>query len=176
MPVIATLVVGSNFATSKEGSSLPLSTMEDRRRFLALHRRASAIITGRESAARENYQRTSVPIYIFTRSSAPLTLPYNNMRQVTIADDLRVRVIEIAHRHSGDIVIEAGIELLLALTRVGAIDELELSFTPITGDSHYLDIDEIFSLFEIVDEQEINATRLLKCRYKGDTSNGENNS
>lgn len=176
MAVIATLVAGSNYATSKGGLSRPLSTTEDRARFLALHQRASAIIIGRESAVRESYQKTSVPIYVFTRGSAPLSLPHAFMQQVSVVDNLLTKVEEISIRHGGDIAVEAGIELLLALARAGAISELELSLTPIAGDGHYLDIDEMFSLFETVAEQEINGTRLLKCRYKGDTSHGENNS
>lgn len=175
MALIATLVVGANQATSKGGLSAPLSTGPDRQRFLALHRSAGAIIIGKESAAAEDYSQTKVPIYLFTRSEAVITLPHPLMEQVVISPsqggELARCAREIDSRTTGDVVVEAGAQLLKALVEVGAVDFLHLSRSPIEGDGDFLDLNRLLSYFEIESERDEAGTALLQCRYKGDATN-----
>lgn len=170
MAVIATLVVGSNNATSKGGQSSPLSTPPDRRRFLALHRSASAIITGRTSALVEDYSKTTAPIFVFTRKLERLSLPHPMMEQVTINQNLVEVTKAIASRFNGDVVVEAGIELLHALIELGAIDELALSISPVAGDGDFINVEDLLSRFFIEHEIIEDDTRLLKCRYQGNSA------
>mgnify|MGYP006186857029 CR=1 FL=1 len=141
MTVIASLVVGSNGATSLDGLSRGLSTAADRSRFLHRHRRAAAFIIGKQSALIENYGQSAVPIFIFTRSTQRLELPHPMMQQVTVDRNLREITQLIDLRITGDIVVEAGASLLGALIEAQVIDILELSISPIAGDGDFIDLD-----------------------------------
>lgn len=165
MSVIASLVVGSNGATSLGGLSRGLSTVADRTRFLHRHRHAAAFIIGKQSALVENYGQSAVPIFIFTRSTHRLELPHPMMQQVTVDRNLREITQLIDLRITGDIVVEAGASLLGALIEAQVIDILELSISPVAGDGNFIDLDALLSQFEITDEEVVDETRLLKCRY-----------
>ena len=171
MAMIATLVVGSNNATSKGGLSAPLSTIADRARFLTLHRSAAAIIIGKESALVEDYRATTVPIFVFSRAAVKLKLPHPKMELITVGDDLSTVSRSIESRFKGDVIIEAGIGLLRAMVAVGAIDHLGLSISPIEGDGHFVDVEDLLNDFLVEEEREVDGTRLLECRYNRDSSN-----
>jgi dihydrofolate reductase len=168
MTVIASIVLGSNGATSLNGSSIGLSTPADRTRFLARHKSASAFIIGKKSAVIESYAKSLVPIYVLTRSPVKLELPHPLMEQIIITGDLSEIVRELEKRTSGDIVVEAGPVLLMALVEAGVITTLELSISPIEGDGNFLSLEKLLSYFEIISDVEIDGTRLLQCRYKSD--------
>jgi riboflavin biosynthesis pyrimidine reductase len=170
MAVIASFLLGANDASSLAGKSAPLSTPADRSRFLARHRSASAFIIGKESASVESYEKTAKPIFVFTRSTQVLTFAHPMMQQVTIDRDLAEVTRGIADRIEGDIVVEAGGHLLLAMIAAGVIDCLELTISPINGDGHFIERDQLLENFEITTDKEIDGTRLLQCRYKGDSA------
>ncbi len=170
MTVIASLVVGSNGATSLDGRSHGLSTAPDRARFLQRHRGAAAFIIGKKSAAIESYARSSVPIFIFTRSTKRLELPHPLMQQVTVDRNLAEITQLIDLRIDGEIFVEAGVSLLSALIDVGVIEILELSICPIEGDGDFINIDELLSKFDITSDLDVDGTRLLECRYKRDSA------
>ena len=171
MTVIASLVVGSNGATSLAGLSRGLSTSADRARFLERHRSAAAFIIGKQSALVEDYRQSTVPIFIFTRSSQKLELPHPMMQQVTVDRNLSEITQLIDLRIPGDIVVEAGAQLLSALIDAHVIEILEISISPIAGDGGFVDLDALLSKFEIIDEHVIDETRLLKCRYNRYSTN-----
>jgi riboflavin biosynthesis pyrimidine reductase len=170
MALIATLAVGANNATTLGGNSRDISTPADRARFLALHRLAGAIITGKESAAVEDYSKTEVPIFVFSRSAEKLIFEYPTMQQITVDRNLLEISRRIDQRISDDIVIEAGPKLLTAMVEVGAVDFLQLSITPIEGDGNFIDTEFLLSKFEIEGEENDSGTRLLQCRYHGDAT------
>ncbi|MFM1975120.1 MAG: hypothetical protein RL524_1107 [Actinomycetota bacterium] len=149
MTVIASLVVGSNGAASLHGSSRALSTPADRERFLARHQGASAFIIGKKSAAIESYAKSQVPIF-------------SDLGEITRRIDERI---------PGNIVVEAGPSLLLALIGAGVIEILELSISPIEGDGDFLSIEDLLAPFSIESEVTIDGTRLLQCRYNGHATN-----
>lgn len=172
MTVIASLVVGSNGATSLNGRSSGLSTAADRARFLKRHRGAAAFIIGKKSAAIESYAGSQVPIFIFTRSNQRLELPHPLMQQVTVDRNLAEITQLIDLRIPGDIVVEAGPSLLKALVEVGVIDIFELSISPIVGDGDFINIEELLSYFQVISDIESDGTRLLECRYNRNSANG----
>ena len=171
MTVIASLVVGSNGATSLDGRSSALSTAADRARFLQRHRNAAAFIIGKKSASIESYSASQVPIFIFTRSTQQLNFPHPWMQQVTVDRNLAEITQLIDLRITGDIVVEAGVSLLTALIDVGVIEILELSISPVAGDGDFINLEELLSKFDIVREEDVDGTRLLECRYKRDSAN-----
>ena len=125
-PLLASLVVGSNGATSLHGSSRELRTLEDRERFLALRNsnRVGAIVVGSATADAEPYQKTPHLLYIYQRSSGltPKEL-----------------IAKVRREISGAILCEGGITLIHHLLREDLIDEFQLTHAPIPGDNHYLD-------------------------------------
>jgi riboflavin biosynthesis pyrimidine reductase len=171
MTVIASIVLGSNGAASLRGGSQGLSTPADRTRFLERHRSASAFIIGKKSAAIESYAKSRVPIFVLTRSSEKLDLTHPLMEQVTVNENLAEAICRISQSIPGNIVVEAGPSLLLALVEAGAIELLELSISPINGDGDFISIENLLSHFEIVGEEEVDGTRLLQCRDKSDATN-----
>ena len=171
MTVIASLVVGSNGATSLDGRSSGLSTAADRTRFLERHRSAAAFIIGKKSATIESYAASQVPIFIFTRSTQQLSLAHPLMQQVTVDRNLAEITQLIDLRITGDIVVEAGVSLLRALIDVGVVDILELSISPIEGDGDFINVEELLSHFVVVSDYEVDGTRLLECRYERNSAN-----
>lgn len=93
------------------------------------------------------------------------------MQQITVDRDLLEISRRIDQRISGDIVIEAGPRLLLAMAEVGAIDILHLSITPIEGDGNFIDTPKLLSYFEIESEEHQDGTRLLQGRYNSHAAN-----
>ena len=172
MSVIATINVGSNGATSKNGSSRELSTSADRNRFLALHQSAGSFIVGRRSFAAESYSASHAPIYIFTRNplgEAPSHLK-SPVIEIDTSNNLAAAMRDLITTAARPIIVEAGITLLLPLIEIGAIDELYLSLSPIEGDGDFVDIDKLCASFELVSEDVEDSTRLLKYRYNGDAA------
>jgi dihydrofolate reductase len=172
MALIASLVVGSNGATSLGGKSRPLSTPSDRARFLKRHHSAAAFIIGKKSAILESYAATDVPIFVFSRNSEVLTLPHPLMQQVKVdRGDLGEISRRIDQRIEGEIVVEAGASLLTALINAGVIDQWELTISPVEGDGDFIDYETLLMKFHVSEEVAEDRTRLLQCRYKGDSAN-----
>ena len=173
MALIASLVVGSNGATSIGGKSAPLSTPSDRARFLERHRSASAFIIGKNSAIIESYGASQVPIFVFSRSNEVLQLPHPLMQQVTVdRGDLGEISRKIDERIEGDVVVEAGVSLLTAMIEAQVIDILEISISPIEGDGNFFSVEEMLQNFDCSEEIAEDGTRLLQCRYKRDSTHG----
>ena len=170
MAVIASFLLGANDASSLGGKSSPLSTPADRARFLARHRNAGAFIIGKQSAEIESYEKSSKPIFVFTRTMEPLHFAHPLMQQVSVEKDLAEITRRIDQRIEGDIVVEAGGQLLLAMIEAGVIDLLELTISPINGDGHFVAREQLLRDFTIMSDEEVDGTRLLQCRYKGDTA------
>lgn len=164
MAVIASFLIGRNGASTLGGISSPLSTPVDRQRFLARHRTAGAFIIGKKSATSESYEKSSQPIFVFTRTKEKLELPHPLMQQITLRNDLSEIVRLLDQRIDGDIVVEAGGTLLLAIAETGVIDELELTISPIDGDGDFVSVEVLLQHFTNVEEEVIDGTRLLKCR------------
>jgi riboflavin biosynthesis pyrimidine reductase len=168
MSVIATLNIAANGATSSGGSSAPISSLSDRKRFLALHRRAGVHIIGGNSASSELYSTSTIPLVILTRSQESHFL--GNREIINTSDGLPKVMREIRTRFSEPIVVEAGPTLLLALIEQGCIEEIELSISPLSGDGNFVDKNELISHFEITSNELSEGTQLLQGRYNGDSA------
>ena len=172
MSVIATINIGANGATTRGGQSKPLSTPADRTRFLALHRSAGSIILGRNSLQSESYQGSKAALYIFTRKSFPSDRDSQTLTFIDSSHGLKGAMKKVIEDGATPVLVEAGPTLLSALVKEGCIDELYLSISPIEGDGNFLSISELLKSFEVESEEIVESTRLLKCRYKSDSSNG----
>jgi riboflavin biosynthesis pyrimidine reductase len=93
------------------------------------------------------------------------------MQQITVDRNLGELTQIIDHRIAGDIVVEAGPSLLLALIAERVIDILELSISPIAGDGDFISIEELLATFTIESEVVIDGTRLLQCSNRSNAAN-----
>ena len=148
-PVIASLVVGRNLATSVGGTSHGLRTGVDRERFLALRNsdQIGAIVVGARTAAVEPYQSAPHPLFIYHRNLGVLAKEF--------IDAIRNEV-------SAPILCEGGVRLLHQLLRADYIDYFHLARVAIDGESDFFDISLLQQRMILSGSEEIEGTTFEK--------------
>ena len=157
-PVIVTanLIVGKDGSTSKSGSSTPLSTQEDRDRFNALRLKNDLILIGGNTARREPYKRTPIPLYILTHTKVRLQPKNQLAKQFSLS--AKEMIAEIGNKfESGkegiNLLVEAGPSLLTQMISDSLIDQLYLTVNlDLTGDNQ-ISISDLTSSFELVESE-----------------------
>jgi riboflavin biosynthesis pyrimidine reductase len=161
MPIIATLVVGADGSTSKNGNSAGVTTELDRTEFLQRRRRADCIIIGGNTARTEPYQRTPVPVVVLSRA---LVNPLSGNRLAHCWNLSPVKAVDKALETFGPrIHIEAGATILEELVAAGRIDELELSITAARDGEDKLDVEKFLTHFSIIKDQSVGGTRFISA-------------
>jgi riboflavin biosynthesis pyrimidine reductase len=161
MPIIATLVVGADGSTSKNGNSAGVTTELDRTEFLQRRRRADCIIIGGNTARSEPYQRTPVPVVVLSRA---LVNPLSGNRLAHCWNLSPVKAVDKALETFGlRIHIEAGATILEELVAAGRIDELELSITAVRDGEDKLDVEKFLTHFSIIKDQSVDGTRFISA-------------
>jgi riboflavin biosynthesis pyrimidine reductase len=161
MPIIATLVVGADGSTSKNGNSAGVTTELDRTEFLQRRRRADCIIIGGNTARTEPYQRTPVPVVVLSRA---LVNPLSGNRLAHCWNLSPVKAVDKALETFGPrIQIEAGATILEELVAAGRIDELELSITAVRDGEDKLDVEKFLTHFSIIKDQSVGGTRFISA-------------
>ena len=161
MPVIATLVVGADGSTSKNGNSAGVTTELDRTEFLQRRRRADCIIIGGNTARTEPYQRTPVPVVVLSRT---LVNPLSGNRLAHCWNLSPVKAVDKALETFGPrIHIEAGATVIEELVAAGRIDELELSITAVRDGEDKLDVEKFLTHFSIIKDQSVDGTRFISA-------------
>ena len=151
VPVIASLVVGSDGSTSKDGRSAGVSSAADRRAFLARRRTADALLIGGNTARNEPYQKTPVPVVVVSKS---MLNPLSNNRLAHWWNCEPAEALARAQRLFGEtIVIESGISIIEELIAAKKVDRLELSVTSVTAGEHQVDFKKLLSKFSNVIER-----------------------
>ena len=151
MPVIASLVVGSDGSTSKDGRSAGVSSAADRRAFLARRRSADALLIGGNTARNEPYQKTPVPVVVVSKS---MLKPLANNRLAHWWNCDPIEALARAQRLFGEtIVIESGASIIEELIDAKQVDRLELSVTQVMGGEDLIDFKKLLSKFAYVAER-----------------------
>lgn len=151
MPVIASLVVGSDGSTSKDGRSAGVSSAADRRAFLARRRSADALLIGGNTARNEPYQKTPVPVVIVSKS---MLNPLSNNRLAHWWNCDPIEALERAQRLFGQtVVIESGVTIIEELIAAKKVDRLELSVTQVSGGEDVVDYQVLLSKFANVTQR-----------------------
>lgn len=146
--IVATLVVGSDGSTAKDGSSRGVTSTLDRARFLERRRHVDAILIGGNTARTEPYRKTPVPVVVISTS---MINALADNRQAYWWNASAEEALERAARLFGPtILIEAGASIINELIALGKIDRLELSVTEVTGGEDKIDIQEMLSHFNDV--------------------------
>lgn len=157
-PVIVTanLIVGKDGSTSISGSSTPLSTQEDRERFQTLRLKNDLILIGGNTARREPYKRTPIPLYILTHTKVRLQPKNQLAKQFSLS--AKELISEIGSKfESGkeviNLLVEAGPSLLTQMISDSLIDQFYLTINlELTGDNQ-ISISDLTRSFELVESE-----------------------
>ncbi|MBU6264036.1 MAG: dihydrofolate reductase family protein [Actinomycetales bacterium] len=164
MHTVATLVMGQDGCTSKNGSSAEVSTNTDRERFLKRRREFDVIIIGGNTARSERYAITPCPLVVISRHKSNVLI--TNPNAVWWNLDPK-EALEKAKREFGpDVLIEAGPALLQEFLKDGLVDQLEISITPVTGGDHLIDLNDALRGFEITEDRKVEDTRFVTAKKR----------
>jgi len=155
--VSANLIVGVDGSTTANGSSIGLSNDEDRQRFHELRGESDLILIGGNTARREPYKRTSIPLYILTHSKVKLQ-PKNQLAkqfQLTPKQLLEevINNFESSTSTPIKILVEAGPKLLLEMVNQSLVDHLYLTVSLSKKGENKIDIDQLVKNFKLVSNQ-----------------------
>ena len=157
-PVIVTanLIVGKDGSTSISGSSTPLSTQEDRERFQALRLKNDLILIGGNTARREPYKKTPIPLYILTHTKVRLQPKNQLAKQFSLSAKEMIAEICTKFENGKEVInllVEAGPSLLTQMISDSLIDQLYLTVNlDLTGDNQ-ISISDLTRSFELVENE-----------------------
>ena len=165
----ANLIVGKSGATTLAGSSIGLSTDEDRRRFKLLREESDLTIIGGNTARREPYKRTPVPLYILTHSKVRLQPKNQLAKQFLMPPEQLFKEIGENFPPTDDtsaikVLVEAGPVLLQSLIDQGLIDHLHLTTNLVKDGENRISVEELISSFKLTSQQIIEEAKFE--RYK----------
>ena len=162
MSVFASLVVGADGSTSKNGSSSGISSGADRTTFLARRRNADFILIGGQTARTEPYHRTPVPVVVASRSM--LNALANN-RLAHWWNLSPVSALEKGTKKFGpNVLVEAGPRLINELIQARVLDGIYLSITSVIDGDDLINIEELLSNFASVERDEIEGTFFIEAK------------
>jgi riboflavin biosynthesis pyrimidine reductase len=158
--IIANLVLGSNGGTTITGRSAPLSSPADRKRFHQLRLRADAIVIGGESARREPYAKTPVPLVVVSHSQALPGSAAKNPLAIKSEFDIPHT---LAHYSTifPTILIEGGANFLKPALASGLIDHFYITATQISAEGPFLDRSTLTSGFHLIHEELVGSDLFL---------------
>jgi len=157
-PVIVTanLIVGKDGSTSISGSSTPLSTQEDRERFQALRLKNDLILIGGNTARREPYKKTPIPLYILTHTKVRLQ-PKNQLAKQFLLS-IKEMISEIGSKFEGgkeviNLLVEAGPSLLTQMISDSLVDQFYLTINLELTGGNQISISDLTRSFELVESE-----------------------
>jgi riboflavin biosynthesis pyrimidine reductase len=152
--VSANLIVGIDGATTVNGSSIGLSNDEDRQRFHQLRAESDLILIGGNTARREPYKRTPIPLYILTHSKVKLQPKNQLAKQFQLTPKQLLEEVGGKFESSSELpiklLVEAGPKLLLEMISQSLVDYLYLTVSLNKKGENKVDIDELTKDFRLV--------------------------
>ena len=155
----ANLIVGADGSTTLAGSSIGLSTDEDRRRFHELRSKNDLILIGGNTARREPYKRTPIPLYILTHTKVRLQPKNQLVKQFALSPAQMINQLRSSFNPDQsepiNLLVEAGAALLKQMIEAGLIDHLYLTVNlEKTGDNS-ISISDLTNHFELISRENI---------------------
>jgi riboflavin biosynthesis pyrimidine reductase len=160
--IAANLIVGADGSTTLNNSSRGLSFPADREKFHQLRREFAALLIGGNTARNEPYTTTPLPLIVLSRRGLPPRLSTNPHAMVW--DLPLAEAIARAVDKYGDLLIEAGPELLKEALDLGLINELHLTISEVTGGENPIDIGALTRTAKVVGEVQVDQGQFLTYR------------
>ena len=155
----ANLIVGSDGSTTLAGSSIGLSTEEDRRRFHELRSKNDLILIGGNTARREPYKRTPIPLYILTHTKVRLQPKNQLVKQFALTPAAMIEEIKSSFNPEQsatiNLLVEAGPALLKRMVEAGLIDNLYLTINLEKTGENLISITDLTNGFELISRENI---------------------
>ena len=162
----ANLIVGNDGSTTANNSSIGLSTDEDRLRFKQLRSKSDLILIGGNTARREPYKRTLIPLYILTHAKVRLQ-PKNQLAKqfsMGIADLFS----EISNNFPPteitspiNLLVEAGPVLLQEMIDLALINHLYLTKNLEKNGENKISIEKLTAPFKLVTSERVGACEFM---------------
>lgn len=155
----ANLIVGADGSTTLANSSMGLSTDEDRRRFHELRSKNDLILIGGNTARREPYKRTPIPLYILTHTKVRLQPKNQLAKQFALSPVEMINELKSSFNSEQNrpinLLVEAGPALLKQMIDEGLIDNLFLTINQEkTGDNQIV-LAQLTKGFELINRENI---------------------
>ena len=155
----ANLIVGADGSTTLAGSSIGLSTEEDRRRFHELRSKNDLILIGGNTARREPYKRTPIPLYILTHTKVRLQPKNQLVKQFALTPAAMIEEIKSSFNPEQsatiNLLVEAGPALLKQMVVAGLIDNLYLTINLEKTGENLISITDLTNGFELISRENI---------------------
>ena len=162
MSVFASLVVGADGSTSKNGSSSGISTGADRTTFLARRRNADFILIGGQTARTEPYHRTPVPVVVISHSMLNALADNRLAHWWNLSP---VRALEKGRKKFGpNVLVEAGPRIINELIKARVLDGIYLSITSVTDGEDVIDVEELLTNFTSIKRDELEGTLFIEAK------------
>jgi riboflavin biosynthesis pyrimidine reductase len=162
MSVFASLVVGADGSTSKDGNSRGIATGIDRSAFLERRRAVDFLLIGGETARTEPYHRTPVPVVVCSRS---MINALSDNRQAYWWNLSPVEALERGIKKFGpQVLVESGASILKELIAAKSLDGIYLSITSITGGDYPIAVEDLLANFLSVERTKIEDTIFIKAK------------
>lgn len=155
--VVANLVVSSSGATSKNGSSIGLSSPADRKRFHELRSESDAILIGGSTARREPYKKTPIPLFIITHSIVRLQPKNPLAKQLNLSPAAALDEISniFKNKQHAQLLVEAGPKLLMAMIEENLINTLHLTVNHKEDGENKINLTELVKNFDLLSVDKI---------------------
>ena len=158
--------MGSDGSTTANNSSIGLSTDEDRLRFKQLRSKSDLILIGGNTARREPYKRTPVPLYILTHAKVRLQ-PKNQLAKqfsMSITDlfsEISNNFSPIETTSPINLLVEAGPILLQEMIELSLINHLYLTKNLEKSGENKISIEELTATFKLISNERVGACEFL---------------
>jgi riboflavin biosynthesis pyrimidine reductase len=149
--VAANLVIGADGATTLAGSSAGLSFPADRRRFHQLRSEFKVILIGGNTARNEPYEKTPLPLIVLSHQPLPITA--NPLAE--LATRPLPEVVADATARFGDLLIEAGPQLLQSALDLRLLTDLYVTVSDRMGGENQIDLVVLTRGWEEISREEV---------------------
>jgi riboflavin biosynthesis pyrimidine reductase len=168
--VSANLIVGVDGSTTANGSSIGLSNEEDRKRFAQLRERSDLIVIGGNTARREPYKRTPVPLYILTHSKVRLQPKNQLAKQFQLTPSQLIKEVgenfEVSNNNSViNLLVESGPKMLLQMIKESLVDYLFLTVNHNRKGENIISVEELVRGFNLIRNETIDGYE-FRCYQK----------
>jgi len=158
--------VGKDGSTTANNSSIGLSTDEDRARFKQLRSKADLILIGGNTARREPYKKTPVPLFILTHAKVRLQ-PKNQLAKqfsmsiTELLSEISNNFAPTESLSSINLLVEAGPILLQQMIELSLIDNLYLTKNLEKDGENRISIENLIKPFKLITSERVGSCEFM---------------